>query len=184
MLSTGYVDNARSGDSTPKRRNFCIIALVMTELFPIRTPVGPLGVVVDAGVLREIRFLERLPSARGATPDPAAQRILERIAAYFEDPEAPFGLPLSPRGTPFQQRVWQAMRAIPPGRVRSYGEIARELGSSPRAVGNACRRNPIPIVVPCHRVVSAGGIGGYAGATGGRKLAIKRWLLAHEGVAL
>jgi methylated-DNA-[protein]-cysteine S-methyltransferase len=87
-------------------------------------------------------------------------------------------------GTPFQRRVWEAMRAIPPGRTRTYGDLAAELGTSPRAIGGACRANPCPIVVPCHRVVGATGLGGFAGDTSGHKVEVKRWLLRHEGVAV
>ena len=113
-----------------------------------------------------------------------AKQVKAQLEAYFRDGGAGFSLPLAPTGTEFQQRVWAAMLRIPAGRVRSYGEIARELDSGARAVGNACRRNPIPLIIPCHRVVSAQGIGGYSGATGGHRLEIKRWLLAHEGVVL
>lgn len=113
-----------------------------------------------------------------------ARRIESQIRRYCHSADTPFDLPLRPQGTDFQQRVWAAMRAIPAGQVRSYGDIARQLGSSARAVGNACRANPIPLVIPCHRVVSAAGIGGFAGATGGDRLALKRRLLAHEGVEI
>ncbi|MBI2318943.1 MAG: MGMT family protein, partial [Betaproteobacteria bacterium] len=83
--------------------------------------------------------------------------------------------------TPFQRRVWSAIAAIAPGRTRSYGDIARELGSSARAVGQACGENSFPLVIPCHRVVSAAGIGGFAHSGGGYLLEAKRWLLGHEG---
>lgn len=156
----------------------------MPTLFPTETPIGPLGIVIAAGQVEAIRFLDRLPGESGPPADSLAERTLAQLEAYFSDPGHPFSLPLAPRGSDFQQRVWQAMLRIPAGRVRSYGDIARDLGSGARAVGNACRRNPIPIVIPCHRVVSAAGIGGYSGATAGRKLEIKRWLLAHEGVAI
>jgi len=92
------------------------------------------------------------------------------------------GLPLAPSGTEFQRQVWQALQAIPPGEVRAYGELARLVDSGPRAVAGACRRNPIALVIPCHRVVAADGIGGYSGATGGDAVARKRWLLAREGL--
>lgn len=88
---------------------------------------------------------------------------------------------LQPGGTPFQRRVWQRLRRIPCGQVMRYGELAQELGSSARAVAGACRANPIPILIPCHRVIAATGPGGYMGKTGGQTLAIKRWLLQHEG---
>jgi methylated-DNA-[protein]-cysteine S-methyltransferase len=77
--------------------------------------------------------------------------------------------------------IWALLRAIPVGQTRTYGEVARELGSAARAVGQACRANPCPIVVPCHRVVGRHGLGGFAGDHQGSRLAIKRWLLHHEG---
>jgi len=112
---------------------------------------------------------------------PLARRVCDLIDSYFSNPRTRFNLPLAAAGSAFQQRVWRAMRRIPAGRVKRYGELARTLRSAPRAVGGACRANPIPIVVPCHRVVSASGLGGFMGATGGRAMAIKRWLLRHEG---
>jgi methylated-DNA-[protein]-cysteine S-methyltransferase len=93
-----------------------------------------------------------------------------------------FDLAVVMQGTPFQQRVWQALRDIPAGETRSYGQLAAHLGSGARAVGNACRHNPVSIVVPCHRVVGAAGLGGYSGHTQGPVLRRKSWLLAHEGV--
>jgi methylated-DNA-[protein]-cysteine S-methyltransferase len=108
--------------------------------------------------------------------------VARQLARYFADGRGGFDLALAPRGTEFQRRVWALMRAIPAGETRTYGSIARELGSAPRAVGQACRANPLPIVVPCHRVVAAHGLGGFAGDTSGRRLAVKRWLLRHEGV--
>ena len=112
---------------------------------------------------------------------PAA--ILAALERYFRDGRAGLELPLAPAGTPFQLRVWQALRAIPPGSTRTYGELARELGTSARAIGGACRANPCLIAVPCHRVVARDGLGGFAGERGGKRLAVKRWLLRHEGSA-
>jgi methylated-DNA-[protein]-cysteine S-methyltransferase len=104
---------------------------------------------------------------------------------YFANGQTLINLPLDLRGTDFQRRVWQALLQIPPGQTRSYGQLAQQLGSSARAVGNACRANPCPIVVPCHRVLARNGLGGYAGETQeGEQLQIKRWLLRHEGVVL
>ncbi len=112
---------------------------------------------------------------------PAAIRAA--LARYFRDGRAGLDLPLAPAGTPFQDRVWQALRAIPPGSTRTYGELARELGTSARAIGGACRANPCLIAVPCHRVVARDSLGGFAGQRGGKRLAVKRWLLRHEGAA-
>jgi methylated-DNA-[protein]-cysteine S-methyltransferase len=144
----------------------------------IDSPLGRLGIEARTA-LTSIDFVPaRVPLRRPTTP--LAARVCRQLTAYFADPRVRFDLPLAPTGSAFQQQVWRALRRIPAGRVRSYGELAQRLASAPRAVGGACRANPIPIVVPCHRVVSATGLGGFMGATRGRALAIKRWLLAHE----
>ena len=110
----------------------------------------------------------------------AGRRIIRQLKHYFSDPGSTFSIPLAPQGTDFQRKVWKALRDIPAGRVCSYGELADRLATSPRAVGNACRNNPIAIVIPCHRVVAASGPGGYSGDTDGDMLAVKERLLAHE----
>ena len=107
-------------------------------------------------------------------------RVAQQLENYFDNPAVNFSLPLELAGTPFQQRVWLALTRIPFGETLTYGELADSLGSGARAVGNACRHNPVPIVVPCHRVVAAHGLGGYAGSSSGPLLDRKRWLLAHE----
>ncbi|NOZ38517.1 MAG: methylated-DNA--[protein]-cysteine S-methyltransferase, partial [Gammaproteobacteria bacterium] len=107
-----------------------------------------------------------------------------QLQGYFSSSVSPFSFPVLLRGTDFQQRVWHALQRIPAGEVRTYGQLAKQLHSSARAVGNACRRNPVPLLVPCHRVVSASGIGGFAGSTDGAEIRIKRWLLRHEGATL
>jgi len=144
----------------------------------IASPLGRLG--IQAGTaLTSIDFVSpRLPLQPPRTP--LARRVCAQLRAYFRDPRTCFSLPLAPGGSEFQNRVWRAMRRIPSGQVRRYGDLARAIDSAARAVGGACRANPIPIVVPCHRVVSASGLGGFMGATSGRALEIKRWLLAHE----
>jgi methylated-DNA-[protein]-cysteine S-methyltransferase len=145
------------------------------------TPFGAVRVTWTQGALCEVD-LEPGPGAWEGEGVPAA--VGEDLAAYFADGRHPVGLPVRLAGTAFQRRVWAALCAIPPGRTRTYGELAADLHTSPRAVGGACRSNPCPIVVPCHRVVGAAGLGGFAGDTSGRKLAIKRWLLRHEGAAV
>ncbi len=114
--------------------------------------------------------------------NPDAANVVQQLMHYFSNPAYVFSVPLVCVGTPFQQRVWQALREVPVGQPCRYGDLARRLSSGPRAVGGACRANPLPIVVPCHRVVSATGLGGYSGVTQGLspELAIKRWLLDHE----
>lgn len=139
-----------------------------------------LGLRIENGCLTAIEYLrlEALPRCEASH-----RNICDALERYFSGEPELFDLPLCPEGTPFQQRVWQRLQRIPPGRVLTYGELARELNSSPRAVAGACRRNPIPVVVPCHRVVAASGPGGYMGQSEGRPLAIKQWLLQHEGNA-
>lgn len=144
-------------------------------------PFGAFGIRL-ARADAEIDELVFLPPE---TPESApacavAERAAQQILAWTDDPDRPFDLPLSTRGTPFQRRVWNAIAAIPRGRLRSYGAIASELDSAARAVGQACGANPFPLVIPCHRVVSASGIGGFAGATDGYLLDAKRWLLEFE----
>lgn len=114
--------------------------------------------------------------------DPHAADVVGQLLRYFANPAYQFSIPLACAGTPFQQRVWQALCTVPAGQPCRYGDLAKRLASGPRAVGGACRANPVPIVVPCHRVVSATGLGGYSGATMklSPELAIKRWLLDHE----
>lgn len=112
------------------------------------------------------------------------ENTFSQLKNYFDSSISVFSIPLAPQGTSFQRAVWHELSKIPPGETRTYGEIANKLNSSPRAVGNACRKNPIQIIIPCHRVISANGIGGYAGETEGNQLNIKRWLLNHEGVVL
>lgn len=158
------------------------------------TPLIDLKISQQHNQLCEIDFIPRTAAQPDHQPkpvtdpqaidDPLLQQALQQILAYLEAPQFVFDLPLNPQGTEFQQSVWRYLRSIPGGEVRSYGEVAAELGSSPRAVGNACRRNPLPLIIPCHRVVSASGIGGFAGYTAGTQIDIKRQLLFHEGVEI
>jgi methylated-DNA-[protein]-cysteine S-methyltransferase len=148
----------------------------------LRTPFALLGIRAGEGELAEIVFLGRDGEAL-APRNRLAERACAQIERYVDDPQYRFDLPLAPLGTPFQRRVWDKIAAIGPGRTRSYGELARELRSAARAVGQACGANPLPLVVPCHRVLAAGGIGGFAHHKGGFYLSVKRWLLAHEGAA-
>lgn len=115
-------------------------------------------------------------------PHPRALTLAQQLVAYLHDPHAPLDMPQPPAGTVFQQRVWQAMRAIPVGQTCTYGQLAAQIGSGPRAVANACGANPLPLFNPCHRVVAQHGLGGFMQSQPGG-LAIKRWLLAHEGAS-
>ena len=149
----------------------------------LAAPFGVLGIRCEADALTGIEFLA--PDIPPLSPRNAfAQTVCEQLTAYFADPDFHFDLPLKLNGTAHQNKVWQAMCAIPRGQTRQYGELAVQLASSPRAVGQACGNNPIPIVIPCHRVVSKSGMGGFMHHSGGYALDIKRWLLAHEGCEL
>ena len=114
--------------------------------------------------------------------NPIVKQAHEQIQQYLKQPTTQFANSLHQQlGTGFQQRVWQAIADIPVGQTATYGQIAKKIGSGPRAVANACGANNIPLIIPCHRVVAQNGIGGFMqGKENG--LSVKRWLLAHEGV--
>ena len=149
----------------------------------IASPPGRIGIRMTGDA---VSALDYLPADAPEQPptDAATRAVVEQLEAYFGDPRHPFAVPLAPVGTAFQQKVWKGLQSIPPGMVLTYGELARQLDTAARAIGGACRSNPIPILIPCHRVVGRQGLGGYAGEVTGDPLAIKRWLLRHEGVAV
>jgi methylated-DNA-[protein]-cysteine S-methyltransferase len=149
----------------------------------VRTPFATLGITATDTHVTGIRYLAPSLAAKAPRRNTIAYLACVQIQAYLDDPQFVFDLPLQLGGTHHRLAVWEAMQRIPAGKTRTYGELARELGSSARAVGGACGANPIPLVVPCHRVIAAGGaIGGFMGERGeGFELAVKRWLLEHEG---
>ena len=148
----------------------------------LATPFGIVGVRTEGDVLTEIVYLPR--SAGILAPANAlAERICVQIERYVADPGYRFDVPTKRLGTDFQRRVWDALAAIPRGETRTYGDIARLLRSAPRAVGQACGTNYFPLVIPCHRVVSATGLGGFAHHSSGYLIEVKRWLLKHEALA-
>ena len=139
-----------------------------------------LGVAVDAQGITHMELLSSdTPLRHGATP--LEHRIEEKLTGYFQNPASSISIPLHPIGTPYQQRVWQVLRQIPLGTTSRYGELAGKLASGPRTVAAACRANPIPILIPCHRVIAKEGLGGYMGEMEGEAISIKQWLLHHEG---
>lgn len=140
-----------------------------------------LGLTCENGVLVSIDLLQAGTALKPAT-EPQVQRVVDALNGYFENHGKVMNMPpLKAHGTPFQHRVWLALLDIPPGHTQTYGELAKGLGSSARAVASACKANPIPFLVPCHRVVAAQGLGGYMGQVEGEGIAIKQWLLRHEG---
>ncbi len=143
------------------------------------TPFGCAGILLTNDELHGIDFLPaNYPVQTPATP--LARRVAAALNRYFDDPESSFDLPLAILGTAHQTKVWRALTAIPPGHTTTYGQLARLLGSGPRAVGQACGANRLPIIIPCHRVVAANGPGGFMHATNGAPLTYKDWLLNHE----
>jgi methylated-DNA-[protein]-cysteine S-methyltransferase len=147
----------------------------------LKAPFGMLGIRCTDAAVTNIEFLGQVV-AQLAPSHILAREVCDQLSAYFVDADFYFELPLQLGGTIHQNKVWQAMLAIPRGQVKSYGELAAQIGSAPRAVGQACGNNPIPLIVPCHRVVGRSGLGGFMHHDEGDALAIKRWLLAHEGV--
>jgi methylated-DNA-[protein]-cysteine S-methyltransferase len=149
----------------------------------MRTPFATLGITATPTHVTGVRFLSPSIAALMPPRNSIAHLACVQIHAYLENPRFEFDLPLMLSGTRHRLAVWEAMQRIPAGKTRSYGELARDLGSSARAVGGACGANPIPLVVPCHRVVAANrALGGFMGERAeGFELSIKRWLLEHEG---
>ena len=147
----------------------------------VSAPGFSIGVRCDEAEIHTIEYLE--PRTEVVPSNALAREAARQLQAYLADPDFVFTLPLRPSGTAFQRRVREQISAIPTHQTRTYGELAKALHNAPRAVGQACGANPFPLVVPCHRVIAAGGgLGGFARQRGGFLLDIKRWLLAHEGL--
>lgn len=143
-------------------------------------PFAVLGIRTGSGRLTDIDYLP--PGVAALAPlNRLAEEVCRQIERYLRDPDFRFELPFEFDGTPFQCKVWRAIRGIPSGGTLTYLDIAKKLRTAPRAVGGACGANRIPIVIPCHRVVARDGLGGFMRARGGLPLEIKRWLLRHEG---
>lgn len=146
----------------------------------IRTPFGSLAIDAEDEYVIQLRYLPANIPLNTSTHALLIE-VEKQLQRYFDHPGYQFHLPLKPAGSIFQQRVWRAISDIPSGNTQTYGEIAKKLDSGARAVGQACGSNPFPLIIPCHRVVSANGLGGFAHSrTEGYLLAAKRWLLAHE----
>jgi methylated-DNA-[protein]-cysteine S-methyltransferase len=156
------------------------VSQLLCDIVP--SPLGPIRLLGTEEALQQLFLTEDGPP-EGATMQPNFGGFANRLRAYFDgDIEALESLPAAPPGTPFQQQVWQTLRSVGPGRTVSYGELAQRIGRprASRAVGLANARNPVALVIPCHRVIGAGGkLTGYAYG-----LDRKRWLLRHEGALL
>ena len=144
----------------------------------LHTPLGEVTISEDGGAIVALDW----GRGRDQEATPLLREACDQLQDYFDGKRMSFNLPLTPEGSNFQKRVWAALCAIPPGETRSYADIARTIGSAPRAVGGANGANPIPLFIPCHRVIAAdGSLGGYSGGDGP---ATKRYLLDHESRAL
>ncbi len=146
-------------------------------LISLHSPIGPLSIAEEDGAIVSLDW----GWGSAQSPTPLLERARAWLQAYFDGDTTAFGLPLAPVGTAYQRRVWAALCTVPRGDVWTYGRLAREAGGSARSIGGAMGRNPIPIFIPCHRVVAGNGPGGYSGAGG---LATKRYLLELEGAVL
>lgn len=146
----------------------------------LKSPFATLGIIASDTHLLQIHFLPTDVTAKAPKTNTIAHLASVQLMAYLDNPQCSFDLPFKLGGSKHQLDVWQAMQEIVPGSTLTYGQLAIQIASSPRAVGTACGKNPLPIVVPCHRVVAAGGLGGFMGGKQHHYLAIKRWLLAHE----
>ncbi len=161
---------------SPKSTEYCVIS----------APFGCLGVqteLVDGSLM--ISKVDYLPlnTPLLAPKNELAKAFAKQCVQYFKDASSVFDVPLKPAGTVHQQKVWNATQGIQVGKTSTYGEIAKLIKSGPRAVGTACGANPYPLVTPCHRVVSAQGLGGFMKEDSpGFYRQIKIWLLKHEGV--
>ena len=146
------------------------------------TPFAVLAITTDGTVLTEVRYLP-CNTTQAPPHDRVAERACREVERYLADPDYLFTVPYRLEGTPFQHRVWREIEKLCPVKTITYGVMAQHLRSGARAVGSACGANPIPLIVPCHRVLAAGGgLGGFMGGKYPFPLSVKRWLLRHEGI--
>lgn len=147
----------------------------------INTPFGAIAISAHANQLAIELLTESTSSENKQSTNPQVAKAYTQIMQYLAQPDSGFDLSYMPHGTSYQQRVWQAIASIPFGQTRTYGQLARQIGSGPRAVANACGANQLPLIIPCHRVVAQNGLGGFMQSKLDG-LRVKKWLLAHEGI--
>lgn len=144
----------------------------------IPAPFGAVAISIEDDFLVKVELLTE-PHAEQAATSSFVQQVVLQISDYLQNPHASLEIPIAVPGTPFQKRVWRAIAAIPSGATLTYGELAEKVSSGPRAVANVCGANHVPLVIPCHRVLAKGGLGGFMrGNSDGLK--VKQWLLQHE----
>lgn len=147
----------------------------------LETPFAVLGILTQDKALVGIDFLP-INTQSLAPQDAVAEAVCAQLTSYLKNPHHRFDLPIYLKSTPHRMKVWESLREIPSGRFLNYGDLAKALHSSPRAVGQACGANPIPVIIPCHRVLAKKGLGGFMNHSSGDPLLIKQWLLRHEGI--
>lgn len=149
--------------------------------FVMQTPFGKIECISNAHALLKINLNSALHINK---PKTALEKDIQcQLASYFRGESSFFSIPLEIKAfasSDYQVRVCQALQRIPVGTTLTYGALASQMNSSARAVGGGCRRNPLPVIIPCHRVVAANGIGGFSGKTKGKLINAKQWLLQHE----
>lgn len=152
-----------------------------------RFPIFDLNITIKEDYIIGLEFLKKDPTLvmEGLINNKLVDKINDQLDCYLKDSKFKFNLPMYINGTLHQEKVWEQMLLINPGSVMSYKDIAQKIKSSPRAVGNACGRNKIALIIPCHRVISTSGrLGGFMKSATGYTIEIKSWLLKHEGVIL
>lgn len=145
----------------------------------LHSPIGKLKLYIQQNKLTKVDFL---PEDATIEPpqDKISQHICNELEKYFKNPNHQFDIEFELAGTEFQKKVWQTLRTIPAGKTETYSSLAELLKTGARAIGNACRTNPIPIIIPCHRIVGKNHLGGYVGNIEGKLMDTKKWLLKHE----
>lgn len=147
--------------------------------YVLPSPIGNLGLNISAKGIQRLFYIKKKQNTDIPTTGLGAE-VHQQIMEYFELQRTEFDLPIDIQGTTYQNKVWDEVAKIAYGKSMTYGDLAKAISSGPRAVGNACRHNPIPIIIPCHRVVKKGAIGGYCGSVAGKEIQQKDWLLRHE----
>jgi len=153
------------------------------EVFMLSTPIGMVEVSLTQSNLVHIQF-SPFKTEKPINPNSAfGKTAAAALQGYFSNPKFTLDIPVVLKGTPLQIKVWQFLKTIPAGETMTYSEIANVFHTHPRVIGNICRANPIPLVIPCHRVVAKHSRGGFCGKTAGDYVRAKQWLLNHEGIS-
>ena len=152
------------------------------EQLVLDTPIGKVSFLTNDQFIHQVDLYTE--EADSQPVDQLTETIAQQVSDYFSGTRQSFDLPIKVSGSEFRQKVWHALTKIPYGKTLTYGQLASQLSSSARAIGGACRHIPTPLIVPCHRIVAAQGIGGFSGAVEGARVNTKQWLLNWESRTL